>query len=61
MPRQGVSGQASPSTSRPGWSTLTYIDWFNNRRIHNEAGKIPPAELEQAYYRQIVPAELATS
>jgi len=35
------------------WATLTYVDWFNNRRIHNEIGKIPPAELEANYYRQI--------
>ena len=34
------------------WATLTYIDWFNNRRIHNKIGKIPPAELEANYYRQ---------
>jgi len=34
------------------WATLTYIDWFNNRRIHNEIGKIPPAELEADYYGQ---------
>jgi len=34
------------------WATLTYVDWFNNRRIHNEIGKIPPAELEENHYRQ---------
>lgn len=34
------------------WATLTYVDWFNNRRIHNEIGKVPPAEFEQSYYRQ---------
>ena len=34
------------------WATLTYISWFNNRRIHNEIGKIPPAELEADHYRQ---------
>ena len=28
------------------WATLTYVDWFNTRRIHNEIGKIPSAELE---------------
>jgi putative transposase len=27
------------------WATLTYIDWFNNRRLHGEIGMIPPAEL----------------
>lgn len=34
------------------WATLTYVDWFNNRRLHGEIGMIPPAELEQAHYRQ---------
>jgi putative transposase len=43
------------------WATLTYVDWFNNRRIHNEIGKIPPAELEENYYRQIAAPELVTS
>jgi putative transposase len=43
------------------WATLTYVDWFNNRRIHNEIGKIPPAELEENYYRQNGTATLVTS
>jgi putative transposase len=43
------------------WATLTYVDWFNNRRIHNEIGEIPPAELEELYYRQNAPADLVTS
>jgi putative transposase len=43
------------------WATLTYVDWFNNRRIHNEIGKIPPAEFEENYYRQVVAPELVTS
>src|SRR5271170_6926773 len=43
------------------WATLTYVDWFNNRRIHNEIGKIPPAEFEENYYRQTATAELVTS
>jgi len=28
-----------------------YIDWFNHRRLHGEIGLIPPAELEDIYYR----------
>ena len=34
------------------WATLTYVDWFNNRRLHGEIGMIPPAEFEANYYRQ---------
>ena len=31
-------------------ATLTYIDWFNQRRLHSELGDIPPAEFEHDYY-----------
>ena len=31
-------------------ATLTYIDWFNQRRLHSELGDIPPAEFETDYY-----------
>jgi len=48
-------------TDHVEWATLTYIDWFNNPRIHNEIGKILPAEFEEAYYRQTATAELVTS
>src|SRR6266849_5693082 len=43
------------------WATLTYVDWFNNRRFHNEIGKIPPTEMETNYYRQIDTAELVSN
>ena len=43
------------------WATLTYVDWFNNRRLHTEIGMVPPAEFEAAYYRQNTPAEMAGS
>jgi putative transposase len=32
-------------------ATLDYVDWFNNRRLYEACGDIPPAELEDAYYR----------
>jgi transposase InsO family protein len=28
------------------------VDWFNNRRLLEPIGHIPPAEFEQAYYHQ---------
>ena len=31
-------------------ATLSYIDWFNQRRLHSEIGDIPPAEFETLYY-----------
>ncbi len=33
-------------------ATLTYVDWFNQRRLHGELGDIPPTEFEHNYYAQ---------
>ena len=33
-------------------ATLEWVDWFNNHRLLEPIGNIPPAELEAAYYRQ---------
>jgi transposase InsO family protein len=32
------------------YATLEWVDWFNNRRLLDSIGNIPPAEFEQAYY-----------
>ena len=32
-------------------ATLDYVDWYCNRRLYEACGDIPPAELEDAYYR----------
>jgi len=32
------------------YATLEWVDWFNNRRLLEPIGNIPPAEYEQAYY-----------
>lgn len=34
------------------WATLTYVDWFNNKRLHGEIGMVTPAMFEAAYYAQ---------
>ncbi|KPK34635.1 MAG: transposase [Phycisphaerae bacterium SG8_4] len=34
------------------YATLTWVDWFNNRRLLEPIGDVPPAEFEQAYYCQ---------
>ena len=34
------------------WATLTYVDWFNNKRLHGEIGMVTPAMFEAAYYDQ---------
>jgi putative transposase len=33
-------------------ATLEYVDWYNQRRLFETCGDIPPAELEEHYYRQ---------
>ena len=33
------------------FATLTYVDWFNHRRLHGTADNLPPAEFEAVYYR----------
>lgn len=41
-------------------ATLEWVDWFNNRRLLEPIGNIPPAEAEAAYYAALeVPAKLA--
>ena len=35
------------------YATLEWVDWFNNRRLFESIGNVPPAELEQAYYDQL--------
>jgi putative transposase len=32
------------------YTTLESVDWFNNRRLLEPIGYIPPAEFEQTYY-----------
>ena len=33
-------------------ATLTWVDWFNHRRILSSIGDIPPSEYEDLYYQQ---------
>lgn len=42
------------------FATLEWVDWFNNRRLLEPIGNIPPAEAEAAYYASLEePAKLA--
>ncbi|EER4593655.1 IS3 family transposase, partial [Escherichia coli] len=40
-------------------ATLTWVDWYNNRRLLERLGHIPPAEAEKAYYASIGNNDLA--
>ncbi|KDA60272.1 putative transposase [Escherichia coli 2-011-08_S1_C1] len=39
--------------------TLTWVDWYNNRRLLERPGHISPAEAEKAYYASIGNNDLA--
>jgi putative transposase len=34
------------------FATLTWVDWFNTRRLLEPIGYVPPAEYEAQYYEQ---------
>ncbi|WP_436883612.1 IS3 family transposase, partial [Enterobacter asburiae] len=49
---------------RKSWKTrqeveLAWVDWYNNHRLMERLGHIPPAEAEKAYYASIVNPVLA--
>ena len=35
------------------FATLEWVDWFNNRRLLEPIGNIPPAEAEERYYAML--------
>ncbi len=37
------------------FATLEWVDWFNNRRLLEPIGNIPPAEAEKQYYARLDP------
>jgi putative transposase len=41
------------------FATLEWVDWFNNRRLLEPIGNIPPAEAEAAYYAQLQMTRIA--
>jgi putative transposase len=41
------------------FATLTWVDWFNNRRLLEPIGNIPPAEAEARYYATLNEQKLA--
>ena len=40
-------------------ATLEWVDWFNNRRLLEPIGNMPPAEAEERYYAQLQEMALA--
>ena len=41
------------------FATLEWVDWFNNRRLLEPIGNIPPAEAEDAYYAALADMPIA--
>jgi putative transposase len=41
------------------YATLEWVDWFNNRRLLEPIGNIPPAEAEQRYHYAVNAQPLA--
>ncbi len=40
-------------------AALEWVDWFNNRRLLEPIGNVPPAEAEAAYYASVQPSAMA--
>ena len=41
------------------YATLEWVDWFNNRRLLEPIGDIPPAEAEANYYAMLGDTRMA--
>jgi putative transposase len=41
------------------YATLEWVDWFNNRRLLEPIGNIPPAEAEQRYHDTVSAHQMA--
>lgn len=41
------------------YATLEWVDWFNNRRLLEPIGNVPPAEAEAAFYAAMETPEMA--
>jgi putative transposase len=41
------------------FATLEWVDWFNNRRILEPIGALPPAEAEERYYAMLEQPDMA--
>jgi transposase InsO family protein len=41
------------------FATLEWVDWFNNRRLMEPIGNIPPGEAEERYYAMLDEHKLA--
>jgi len=47
------------SSEAAEFATLTWVDWFNNRRLPEPIGNIPPAEAEERSYTSLAEPAMA--
>ena len=40
-------------------ATLEWVDWFNNRRLLEPIGNIPPVEAEERHYAMLEQSDMA--
>ena len=45
------SAPAEAAYHRPHGTNDDWVDWFNNRRLLEPIGNVPPVEYEQQYYQ----------
>ena len=46
-------------TEEVEFATLSWVDWFNNRRLFEPIGNVPPSEKEIEYYPKLQGSVLA--
>jgi len=59
MNRRLPSSPAHLSFEAVEFPTFEWVDWFNNRRLLEPIGSIPPGEAEQRYYARLEQSDLA--
>ena len=52
--RPTVDAKLDKNPDDVGYATLEWVDWFNHRRLLEPNGYIPPTELEEMFYREVV-------
>ncbi|HCU5747219.1 TPA: IS3 family transposase [Escherichia coli] len=56
---EGIHRKSWKNRAEVELATLTWVDWYNNRRLLERLGHTPPAEAEKAYYASIGNDDLA--
>ena len=59
---RSFTGAGRGAHSRPSSSLLwiaSWVDWFNNRRLLEPIGNIPPAEAEERHYAMLEQSDMA--